>query len=159
MRKINRKGFTLIELLAVIVVLAIVMVLAASTILPYMANARKDAFAVEANTLKESAAQAMSLKAIGSVKDNFEPIEETVDGKTVITGYCFTVENLKNLGLFKKDDTNYAGTVIVDISNSAYTYTVNMKNTEFYVTKTGDVEREDVGAIADIPETFAAECE
>ena len=154
MKKINKKGFTLIELLAVIVVLAIVMVLAATTVLPYMANARKDAFAVEANTLKESAAQAMSLKAIGSI-DTSSVKTYTDNNKT--TGYCFTVEELKEFGLFKKDNTNYAGYVTVKVTNNAYEYTVALKNTEFYVTGTGDIAGDNVVAATESAATACPE--
>lgn len=140
MKKINKKGFTLIELLAVIVVLAIVMVLAATTVLPYMADARKEAFALEANTLKDSASQAVSLIAIGSVKDNYT---STTDG-----GYCFTVKQLKDLGLFKKDNDDYKGVVVVEKTGNAYSYKVELRNKEFFVKQTaaGDVVKDNVSA-------------
>ncbi|MBE6156489.1 MAG: type II secretion system protein [Firmicutes bacterium] len=125
----EKKGFTLIELLAVIVVLAIVMVLAATTVLPYMANARKQAFATEAETVKKAASQAVSLIGIGSVTDASKYTKTT-------NGYCFTVQNLKDLGLFEKDDANYAGVVEVTKSGNNYTYLVKMKNSEFYVSQT-----------------------
>ena len=51
----NEHGFTLIELLAVIVVLAIVMLIAATAVLPRMAEARRQVFAIEANNIIETA--------------------------------------------------------------------------------------------------------
>jgi len=140
----GKKGFTLIELLAVIVVLAIVMVLAATTVLPYMSNARKDAFALEANTARKAAANAVSLINAGAVKTNYT--------KTA-NGYCFTIADLKALGLFEKDysegekandvsDDEYVGVVEVTQSANAFTYLVKMKNSDFYVSQTtaGDIK-------------------
>jgi len=129
----ENKGFTLIELLAVIVVLAIVMVLATTTVLPYMANARKESFALEANTAKDAASQAVSLILIGSVKDNYTKTSN---------GYCFTIKNLVDLGLFEKEDANYKGVVQVTQTNNAFTYLVKMKNSQYYVTQSssGNVE-------------------
>ena len=58
---LNEKGFTLIELLAVIVILAIVMVLASQSVLPFMRNASKDSFVIEANGAIDAASNAISL--------------------------------------------------------------------------------------------------
>ena len=133
----NKKGFTLIELLAVIVVLAIVMVLATTTVLPYMANARKDSFALEANTAKEAASQAVSLIMVGAVKDNYTKTSN---------GYCFTIQNLRDLGLFDKDDANYQGVVKVVKTNNAFTYKIQMKNADYYVKEmAGEVNGNNVG--------------
>ena len=138
----EKKGFTLIELLAVIVVLAIVMVLATTTVLPYMATARKEAFALEANTAQEAAAQAISLITIGSVTSNYTKTD---------TGYCFTIADLRALGLFTKEDTNYAGVVQVVQTGNAYNYLVKMKNSAYYVSQAvennaypGDVTKDDI---------------
>jgi len=139
----NKKGFTLIELLAVIVVLAIVMVLATTTVLPYMANARKDSFALEVNTAKEAASQAVSLIMIGSVKDKYTTIKNA-QGET--TGYCISIENLKALGLFDKDDSNYQGVVNIEKNNGVFTYKIQMKNADFFVKEmTGEVKSNHVG--------------
>ncbi|MEG1892380.1 MAG: type II secretion system protein, partial [Bacilli bacterium] len=55
-RRINNvRGFTLIELLAVIVVLAVIMLIAVNAVIPQMNNARRQAFAIEANGLVDSA--------------------------------------------------------------------------------------------------------
>jgi prepilin-type N-terminal cleavage/methylation domain-containing protein len=54
-KKTNRKGFTLVELLAVIVILAILILLAMPTALRIMADARKDAFAIEAQSIISAA--------------------------------------------------------------------------------------------------------
>lgn len=122
----KNKGFTLIELLAVIVVLAIVMVLAATTVLPYMAKARKEAFLLEAKALKNAASQAVSLISIGVA-------DETQYTKYSDTSYCFTMENLKNLGLLKKDSDNYFGIVYVRKVNNSYEHILSMYNEEYFV--------------------------
>jgi len=136
MKNINKKGFTLIELLAVIVVLAIVTVIATRSVLPFMANAGRDAFASEANIAKDSAANAMALISIGSIDE--ENYTKEAGGK-----YCFTLANLKTLGLFEKDDDTYVGTVTVTPSGNSYTYAVSMKNEKYYVnTTSGNIKAE-----------------
>ncbi|MBE6156490.1 MAG: type II secretion system protein [Firmicutes bacterium] len=147
----NNKGFTLIELLAVIVVLAIVMVLAATTVLPYMANARKQAFATEAETVKKAASQAVSLIGIGSIAEKTGETENykkvTVkEGEVTKTGYCFTIAQLKSLGLFEKDDTSYEGTVTALKEGNSYKYTVHMKNSNYYILQasSGNITTADV---------------
>ncbi len=85
----DKKGFTLIELLAVIVILGIVTVIGATTILPYIQNAGKDAFNDEANNVIDAASQAVSLIQINSITDNYTAITN---------GYCFTLKNLSDLG-------------------------------------------------------------
>ena len=122
-------GFTLIELLAVIVVLAIVTVIATQSILPFMANSGRDAFASEANIAIDSASDAMSLMAIGSISDSNYTKE--ADNK-----YCFTLKNLKDIGLWQKDDSNYAGTITVTVSGNSYTYATEMYNKDYYVETT-----------------------
>jgi len=134
----NKKGFTLIELLAVIVVLAIVTVLATRSILPFMSNAARDAFAVEANEAITGAQDAMSLSSIDS---SVNPTKIT-EGE--VTKYCFTLADLNALGLWQKDDDKYAGTVVVTPNGNAYTYAVEMYNYDFYVkTTSGQIKAED----------------
>ena len=133
MIKNNNKGFTLIELLAVIVVLAIVTVIATQSVLPFMANAGRDAFASEANLAIDGAEKAMSLIQMGSIADTaYTKVSDTV--------YCFTIANLKTLGLFQKDDTSYAGTVTVTKSGNSYSYATEMHNDKYYVdTESGTI--------------------
>lgn len=155
----NESGFTLIELLAVIVILAIVMVLASSSIIPFMQNASKDSFAIEANGAIDAASNAISLISIGSVQReaNGKDFSYTAGSGSTGTGsgevYCFTIDKLVNLGLFDLDTkslaTNggsYAGTVMVNKTGNAYTYTVQMQNDSFQVNKTNTVDGEDVVA-------------
>ena len=122
----ENKGFTLIELLAVIVVLAIVMVLAVTTVLPYMNNAKKESFALEANGAKDAASNLLSLIMIGS-EDGADYGSEG--------NYCFDISDLKALGLYEKDDTTYSGTVKAVKATGAtkYTYTVSLTYGTDYV--------------------------
>ena len=140
----NKKGFTLIELLAVIVVLAIVTVIASSSILPYMANAGKDAFVSEANIAIDGASNAMSLISLGNVSTSNYTTGTDTDGNTT---YCFTLQNLKDLSLWDKDDENYAGKVVVTVPKAggySYTYTVTMHNKDYYVAESGTIAADDV---------------
>ncbi len=140
----EKKGFTLIELLAVIVILAIVTVIGATTILPYIQNAGRDAFSDEANYVVEAASNAVSLIQIGSVTTNYTEVKSG----TTVTGYCFTLKNLVDLGLWNKDATvvsdtaatnKYSGKVKVMKSGSAYTYQLNMTDgKKFLATKAID---------------------
>ncbi len=143
----NKKGFTLIELLAVIVVLAIVMVLATTTVLPYMADARKKAFAIEAGDAITAAQEAMTLKLLGSIT----PEQLSGDGYVANeeTGvYCFSIGKLVDLGIWQKDKKDiyeeknnekgtYEGYVLVETSkpepSKAYVYKVKMHNESLYV--------------------------
>lgn len=147
----NKKGFTLIELLAVIVVLAIVTVIATQSILPLMSNAGRDAFASEANMALQSAADAVSLVSLGSADSDH--YTEIVDNSNNVTGYCFTLQNLKDLGFFDKDlgdasTPDYEGTVVVELGNTnSYTYKVEMHNEDYYVkTSGGDIIAENLTA-------------
>ena len=144
MKNLDKKGFTLIELLAVIVVLAIVTVIATQTVLPFMANAGRDTFASEANMAIDAASDAMSLISLGSVASSNYTEEAPSGGNKV---YCFTIDNLKNLGLFQKDDSSYEGTVTVTVTGNTYTYATEMKNDRYYVkTTSGTIKAEDYNA-------------
>lgn len=155
----ENKGFTLIELLAVIVVLAIVMVLAVTTVLPYMTQARKEAFALEANTASNAASSAMSLIMIGSLETDYYTYDETNKE------YCFTVENLMEAGLYEKDEKDandnyvYQGVVkVTQTSGKAYTYEVSLKNDQYYVNAVeGEVDQDDVKEGA-APSGFVTTC-
>lgn len=156
MKKMNNKGFTLIELLAVIVILAIVTVLASQSILPFMQNAGKNSFAIEANGAIDSASNAVSLLSIGSIdmpKDNDKNFKRDGDK------YCFTLDWLVDKGLYDLDvksleshtdgKGSYAGKVEVTKSGNAYTYTIFMHNKEYYVTGSGTIDKDDPLKIAD----------
>ncbi len=135
----NKKGFTLIELLAVIVVLAIVMVLATTTVLPYMADARKKTFAVEASEAINAASEAMTLKLLGSItSDDLSGEGYTADEESGT--YCFTLKKLVDLGIWQKDqkdlgEDKYEGYVQVLTSSptKAYVYKIKMHNESLYV--------------------------
>ncbi len=124
----NKKGFTLIELLAVIVILAIVTVIGVTTILPYMQNARRDAFNVEATEVVKAAREAVSLDGLGKI--TFTTDKSYHSGSE----YCFTVEELANLGIYDGNTSAYSGKVLVNTSTNAYTFTLNLKkNDEFKI--------------------------
>lgn len=55
MKRLNKKGFTLVELLAVIVILALLIVVVATTALPAMNNAKKNALETYAKRVVENA--------------------------------------------------------------------------------------------------------
>jgi len=156
MKKLNnKKGFTLIELLAVIVILAIVTVIATQSILPYMQNAGKDAFAAEVNIAIDGASSAMSLISLNEVSDSY--YTETTSGTNTI--YCFDLSDLKALGLFSKGDTSYEGKVTVTVPNNshAYTYSANMKSSQYFVSSTsGNVTSSNVNDISSVGSTSFA---
>ena len=146
----EKKGFTLIELLAVIVILAIITVIGITTVLPYLRNAGKNAFAVEANAAIDAASQAMSLSQIGSISvSGSSRTEGTGNNAVTYTDYCFTLKNLVDLGLWTKDsgsvtdpdendenvNAEYEGTIVVtqQAGSKAYTYSVSMHNSSYFV--------------------------
>lgn len=126
----NNKGFTLIELLAVIVVLAIVTVIASSSILPYMSNARVDAFEVEATNIVKSAQSAMDLYNMGQVKLKGDTTSCKKDNNI-----CFSVQELIDLGIYNDKTGNFKGYVNIDVTNSTNpTYELYLqKGAEFYI--------------------------
>lgn len=126
----KRNGFTLIELLAVIVVLAIVTVLATSTILPYMGNAREDAFKVEAANAVNAADYVMNLYTLGEFTFDSDGIKSKYDSETKKA--CMTIATLIDAGAFDADKESYTGRVIIDKSDKQSTYTIFLKkNAEF----------------------------
>ena len=129
----NKKGFTLIELLAVIVVLAIVMVLAVTTVLPYMNNAREEAFRIEATSLVDAAEKAKDLYTLNQV--TIENSATNVDSCSSTNKICFTVKKLIDLGIYEGDVNSYSGKVeITNISSKTPTYTSSIKkNNEFKI--------------------------
>jgi len=127
----NNRGFTLIELLAVIVVLAIVMVLAATTVLPYMGDARENAFKIEATNVVTAAESAKDLYAIGKVSMNADSTKSCTAGTTM----CFTVDELISLGIYEADAATFYGKVVISNYNTnTPTYTLHLKkNDEFSI--------------------------
>lgn len=133
----NNNGFTLIELLAVIVVLAIVTVIATQSILPYMSNARPDAFGIEATNVVQSAESAVSFYNLNKIdlKNNTSSCKKD---KVI----CFTVAELINLGLYEGDSNSYKGKVLIDVTNSANpSYTLYLqKGAEFSIVGSNETD-------------------
>ena len=165
---LNEKGFTLIELLAVIVILAIVMVLASQSVLPFMRNASKDSFVIEANGVIDAASNAISLFNVGQLdlsgSDKSQYTKTVVDGKT--TGYCFTLKYLVDQGLYslkanKITNTNYGGYVVAQKgANNSFTYTIYFRNSDFYVNgfNSGAVSAENVKELDATGKAIATQC-
>ena len=125
----NKNGFTLIELLAVIVVLAIVTVIATQSILPYMSNARPDAFGIEATYVMKSAEDAATLHNLNKVK-----LKNNTASCKKDKVLCFTIAELINLGLYDGDSETYKGKVLIDFSNTEVDYTLYLqKGAEFSI--------------------------
>ena len=118
----NRKGFTLVELLAVIVVLAIIILIALPAVLSSMEKARKNAFIVEATETVKIAQTAYS-DAIMSGKQ----------GNTFCVDYAYLLDK----GFIdKKDSTNYAGSVLIEVvpGTQKVTYTLWFSNPNYSIT-------------------------
>lgn len=131
-RERKNAGFTLMELLAVIVVLAIVAVIGTTTVLPLLNDTKDEAFATEANEFKGAAYDAISLIILNKM--------DTANYTKIANGYCFTVKNLIDEGVFDKDDGNYAGTVYAtkEAGSNVYKYEVSFSNgDDYYVYKNG----------------------
>ncbi len=120
-------GFTLIELLAVIVVLAIVMLAAATAVLPRMAEARKQVFAIEANAAIQSATTYYINGSITSSGDVL-PVGTAVK--------CVTVGTLRDKG-FYTGDADYKGYVLVKKVGEVYQYAITMTNGNLKVNNAG----------------------
>ena len=125
MKKIkNERGFTLIELLAVIVVLAIVLLMGAMAVIPRMNDARKQVFAIEANTAIQAAATALLNNALNpSANKPTYPVGENV--------VCITVGDLISNGDFDADAGKYSGRVLVKKqpgNSTVYLYVISMTN-------------------------------
>ena len=170
MKKINlnEKGFTLIELLAVIVILAIVMVLASQSVLPFMRNASKDSFVIEANGAIDAASNAISLYNVGQLDlntaDGKKFTKTTVNGKT--TAYCFSLSYLVEQGLYslksnKITADNYGGYVLATKGdNNSFTYTLYFRNKDYYVSNysSGAVNADAVKEIDDTGKAIQTAC-
>lgn len=118
----NERGFTLIELLAVIVVLAIVMLMGAMAVIPRMNDARKQAFALEANTAIQGVQQYLMSNEL---KAGDATVFPTVDNQRVCVKIADLIENS-----IVDFDSNYKGYVIVQKvkDKNKYLYQVTMTN-------------------------------
>lgn len=120
--KKNKNGFTLVELLAVIVILAVIILIASNSVLSQMDRARKNALAIEGNTL------------INSAKNAYQ--SAILEGKITTGSACFPLEYLYKEGLFSKGKKdNYTGSVLVapDSSGKIVTYTFWISNGSYIV--------------------------
>ena len=99
--KKNKNGFTLVELLAVIVILAVIILIASNSVLSQMDRARKNALAIEGNTL------------INAAKNAYQAA--ILDGFSGNTTACFSLGYLYKEGLFSKGpgekEGGYSGSV------------------------------------------------
>ncbi|MEG0794211.1 MAG: type II secretion system protein [Bacilli bacterium] len=142
-RRINNvRGFTLIELLAVIVVLAVIMLIAVNAVIPQMNNARRQAFAIEANGLVDSA-QAFVVTA--SITGSGAEIPNA--------GRCITLAELKEG--YSELGTKYSGSVFVkpkDPNSNTYIYTVFLTNGAYTVSGT-----DGKGTVASVNEDITVE--
>lgn len=158
----NKNGFTLIELLAVIVVLSIVTVIATQSILPFMSNARPDAFRIEASNVINSSQDAISFYNLGKITlDN--NANSCKKGNVV----CFTIAELIDLGLYKGDKDIYKGKVLIDVTTATSpTYTLYLqKGAEFNIKGGTETDYVDNGTInnggwtdAELTEYTACDC-
>lgn len=131
----SKKGFTLVELLAVIVILAVIILIATNNVLAQMENARKNALAIEGNTL------------INSAKNAYQ--EAILEGDLTTGGACFSLQYLYNEGLFSKGEKDhYTGSVLVapDSSGKVITYTFWISNGSYVAT--GETGTTGSGAVA-----------
>lgn len=119
------RGFTLIELLAVIVVLAVVMLIAVNAVLPKLEQARKSAFAIEANGAIKSAQQYYMAQLLTGGTNTVS----LNDGETA----CVTIGKLRTKGETALKNT-YVGCVTIEKTDSVnFKYTVSMTNSNYYV--------------------------
>lgn len=122
----SKDGFTLVELLAVIVILAVIILIASNSVLSQMEKARKNALAIEGNTL------------INAAKNAYQ--EAILEGKITTGSACFSLEYLYNKGLFSKSSKdNYSGSVLVKPDGNIVEYSFWITNGSYVFTnaKTG----------------------
>lgn len=118
----NERGFTLIELLAVIVVLAIVLLMGAMAVIPRMNSARKQTFALEANTAIQGVQQYLMANELKSSGTRFP---------TNTTPICVTITELIDNEVIDFDSSKYKGYIIVERTDTAankYLYQITMTN-------------------------------
>lgn len=118
----DKKGFTLVELLAVIVILAVIILIASSNVLSQMDKARRNALAIEGNTLVNSAKNAYQ----NGILEN-----EITTGEI-----CFSLDTLYADGLFSKGSKDgYTGSVLVspDSEGKIVTYKFWISNGSYAI--------------------------
>lgn len=124
----NKNGFTLIELLAVIVVLAVIILIASTNVGTMMTTARKNALAIEGNTLVNSAKQAYQIGILNG-------------GITGTQEVCFSLADLKAKGYFEKSDSDYQGSVLIQPDANgvvSYKFWISNKSYEINNANPGD---------------------
>ncbi len=122
MKIANKKGFTLVELLAVIVILAVIILIATNSVLSQMDTARKNALAIEGNTL------------INAAKNAYQ--SAILEGDITTGAACFDLQYLYKEGLFSKGSTDkYTGSVLVspDSTGKKVTYKFWISNGSFVI--------------------------
>ncbi len=140
----NDRGFTLIELLAVIVVLAIVLLMGAMAVIPRMNDARRQAFALEANTAIQGASTWLLNNALKSGGVTFPTNPDTP--------VCVPISKMIEDGILDFDD-DYKGRVIVkrlDKNSNTYLYQISMTNGTLGVLKKGVVDNKNVDITSDM---------
>ncbi len=129
----NERGFTLIELLAVIVVLAIVLLMGAMAVIPRMNDARKQVFALEANTAIQAASTYLMNNALNpSASKQTYPVGDNV--------VCIPVSTLISNGDFDADADKYSGRILVKKkanTENGYLYIISMTNGTIMVDEKG----------------------
>ena len=123
----NNHGFTLVELLAVIVVLAIVMLVAVQSVLPQMEKARRQTFALDAQTAIESANTYFMNQSLSTGKGfpSNDTSTNCVEIKTLIDQGYFTVKG------------SYSGKVVVSKKNSNYLFKVWLQKDQLMIIGSG----------------------
>ena len=133
----NKKGFTLVELLAVIMILAIVMILGITAVVPLIIRGKKNSLGNEGLAFVDAA-------KIAHEKELYPNSKLQLRDKA---SYCFSMNDLKNLGYYDKDDDSYYGSVYIyyDSRNSSYEYMFWISNSNFHISGglAGDYEVED----------------
>ena len=122
MKIANKKGFTLVELLAVIVILAVIILIATNSVLSQMDTARKNALAIEGNTL------------INAAKNAYQ--SAILEGDVTTGAACFDSQYLYKEGLFSKgSDDKYTGSVLVspDATGKKVTYQFWISNGSYVI--------------------------
>lgn len=143
----SKKGFTLIELLAVIMILAILVLIGATTVLPYMRDARQRAFRVEATNVLRAAQKAYELEQLGKITVDEYPKDWCINSNGE---HYYSVDMLRNLGIYENKNVSLVGRVsIVDNGNNNYSYKLWLKKgAEFKIIEGTESEYIDHGTLS-----------
>ncbi len=147
----NERGFTLIELLAVIVVLAIVLLMGAMAVIPRMNDARKQVFALEANTAIQGATTFLMNNALKAGGKNFP----TSAGQSE----CVSIKELMDDGIVDFN-SNYKGYVIVQKKsndNNIFLYQITMTNGSLVAYQKGVKDGANVDITSDMIDGFTTQ--